>query len=87
VTSRTFIIQLSPPEKTGQFFGLFAFSGKVSSIVGPALYGTITLMLKDYGTLASRVALGSLLVLTIIGLIVHLFVRVPKSTKSATIES
>ena len=87
VTSRTFIIQLSPPEKTGQFFGLFAFSGKVSSIVGPALYGTITLMLKNYGTLASRVALGSLLVLTIIGLIVHLFVRVPKSTKSATIES
>lgn len=44
-------------------------------------------MLKDYGTLASRMALGSLLVLTIIGLIVHLFVRVPKSTKSATIES
>lgn len=84
VTSRTLIIQLSPPEKTGQFFGLFAFSGKVSSIVGPALYGTITLLLKDYGTVASRAALGSLLVLTIIGLVVHLFVRVPKS---ATIES
>jgi len=35
VTSRTYIIELSPDEKRGQFFGLFAFSGKVSSIIGP----------------------------------------------------
>jgi len=75
VTSRTLIIELSPEEKRGQFFGLFAFSGKVSSIIGPALYGTVTLLLKDYGTLASRVALGSLIVLTVIGLIVHLQVK------------
>lgn len=75
VTSRTLIIELSPEEKRGQFFGLFAFSGKVSSIIGPALYGTVTLLLKDYGTLASRVALGSLIILTIIGLLVHLQVR------------
>ncbi|WP_096550543.1 MFS transporter [Ureibacillus thermosphaericus] len=75
VTSRTLIIELSPEEKRGQFFGLFAFSGKVSSIIGPALYGTVTFMLKDYGPLASRIALGSLIVLTIIGLIVHLQVQ------------
>lgn len=78
VTSRTLIIELSPEEKRGQFFGLFAFSGKVSSIIGPALYGTVTLLLKDYGTLASRVALGSLLILTIIGLYIHLYVS-PKN--------
>ncbi|WP_425609162.1 MFS transporter [Ureibacillus aquaedulcis] len=75
VTSRTLIIELSPEEKRGQFFGLFAFSGKVSAIIGPALYGTITLLLKDYGTFASRVALGSLIILTIIGLIIHLQVK------------
>ncbi|RUL51853.1 MULTISPECIES: MFS transporter [Lysinibacillus] len=75
VTSRTLIIELSPEEKRGQFFGLFAFSGKVSSIIGPATYGTVTLLLKDYGTLASRVALGSLIILTIIGLLVHLKVK------------
>ena len=75
VTSRTLIVELSPENKQGQFFGLFSFSGKVSAIIGPALYGSITLLLKDYGALASRVALGSLIIFTIIGLIVHLQVK------------
>jgi len=75
VTSRTYIIELSPDEKRGQFFGLFAFSGKVSSIIGPAVYGTVTLWMKDYGTLASRVALSTLILMTVIGLLVHLKVN------------
>ncbi|MCP1306806.1 MFS transporter [Paenibacillus tyrfis] len=75
VASRTMIVELTPEHKRGQFFGLFAFSGKVSSIVGPLLYGSITWALAEAGNLASRIALGSLLVLVLIGLIVH--VRVP----------
>ena len=75
VTSRTLIIELSPKEKQGQFFGLFAFSGKVSSIIGPAIYGTVTFLLRDYGTIASRVALSSLIVMTIIGLFLHMRVQ------------
>lgn len=75
VTSRTFIIELSPEEKRGQFFGLFAFSGKVSSIIGPAIYGTVTLLLKDTGDFASRAALSSLIFMTVIGLLVHLKVK------------
>ncbi|WP_350301852.1 MFS transporter [Peribacillus frigoritolerans] len=69
VTSRTYIIELTPDEKRGQFFGLFAFSGKVSSIIGPLLYGTITLVFHDLGTLASRMALGSLIIMAVIGLV------------------
>jgi UMF1 family MFS transporter len=76
VTSRTLIVQWSPEAKRGQFFGLFAFSGKVSAIVGPVLYGTVTLLLAETGTLASRVALGSLAVMTAIGLWIHL--RIPE---------
>ena len=72
VTSRTLIIELSPEDKRGQFFGLFAFSGKVSSIIGPVLYGTITYQLQDYGPLASRIALSTLIVMTVIGLSIHL---------------
>jgi UMF1 family MFS transporter len=75
VTSRTLIVELTPHEKRGQFFGLFAFSGKVSSIVGPLIYGTITLVLKDYGDIASRIALASLILLVLCGLFFHL--RVP----------
>ncbi|MFY0759345.1 MFS transporter [Metabacillus dongyingensis] len=74
VTTRTYIVELTPKEKRGQFFGLFAFSGKVSSIAGPLLYGTITLVLADYGDLASRIAIGSLMILALIGLVVHAFV-------------
>ncbi|MFF2457230.1 MFS transporter [Peribacillus simplex] len=68
VTSRTYIVELTPVGKRGQFFGLFAFSGKVSSIIGPLLYGTITLVFHDLGTLASRMALGSLIIMTVLGL-------------------
>ncbi|RXT05180.1 MFS transporter [Ammoniphilus sp. CFH 90114] len=74
-TSRTFIIELTPEEKRGQFFGLFAFSGKVSSIVGPVLYGTITLVLAETGNLASRIALGSLIILVAIGIIVLMRIK------------
>lgn len=76
VTSRSLIVSLAPPEKRGQFFGLFAFSGKLSSIVGPTIYGTITLVLAETGNLASRVALGSLVILVIVGLAVHTRVKV-----------
>jgi UMF1 family MFS transporter len=78
VTSRTFIIELTPEGKRGQFFGLFAFSGKVSSIVGPLIYGTITLLLASYGNIASRTALGSLIILAFIGLVVTLKVPYKK---------
>jgi MFS transporter, UMF1 family len=71
VTTRTYIVELTPENKRGQFFGLFAFSGKVSSIIGPLIYGSITLIFASYGNLASRMALGSLMILTIIGLLVH----------------
>ncbi|CEG26636.1 MFS transporter [Bacillus sp. B-jedd] len=71
VTTRTYIVDLTPENKRGQFFGLFAFSGKVSSIIGPLLYGSITLAFADYGNIASRMALGSLIILTVIGLLVH----------------
>ncbi len=81
VTSRTLIVELTPIEKRGQFFGLFAFSGKVSSIIGPLIYGTITLLLAESGNLASRVALGSLLILVVIGIMIHVRVPYQKITK------
>ncbi|QPC46164.1 MFS transporter [Mangrovibacillus cuniculi] len=71
VTTRTLIIQLSPEEKRGQFFGLFAFSGKVSAIIGPVVYGSITLLFSEYGTIASRMALGSLLLFAIVGILIQ----------------
>ncbi|WP_031548323.1 MFS transporter [Salinicoccus luteus] len=75
VVSRTMIIELSPAGKEGQFFGLFAFSAKMSAVVGPFIYGSITLLLADYGVVASRMAITSLIVMIVIGLLFHLKVR------------
>lgn len=75
VTSRTLIVELTPVEKRGEFFGLFAFSGKVSAIVGPMIYGSITLLFAESGTLASRFAIGSLAVMVLIGLLFHLRIK------------
>ena len=69
------IIELSPAGKEGQFFGLFAFSAKMSAVVGPFIYGSITLLLADYGVVASRMAITSLIVMIVIGLLFHLKVR------------
>ncbi|KIL47524.1 MFS transporter [Jeotgalibacillus campisalis] len=81
VTSRTLIVELTPEEKRGQFFGLFAFSGKVSSIIGPLIYGTITLNLREYGDTASRIAISSLAVMAVIGLIILFKVKQPKANE------
>ncbi len=75
VTSRTLIVELTPVEKRGEFFGLFAFSGKVSAIVGPVIYGSITLLFAASGTLASRFAIGSLAVMVLIGLLFHIRIK------------
>ncbi|MCO4052611.1 MAG: MFS transporter [Bosea sp.] len=40
--SRSLLARLSPPEKSGQFFGLFALSGKVTSFMGPTLVALAT---------------------------------------------
>lgn len=80
VTSRVLIVELAPPEKRGQFFGLFAFSGRVSSIIGPFVYGTVALMFQSLGATASRLALGSLMLFVLIGVLI-LF-RVPNTAPS-----
>lgn len=75
VVSRTMIIELAPPGREGQFFGLFAFSAKMSAIMGPFIYGSITLLLADYGTIASRIAITSLIIMIIIGIFFHMKVK------------
>ncbi|NQD51961.1 MFS transporter, partial [Bacillus altitudinis] len=41
----------------------------------PIIYGSVTLLFAAHGNLASRLALGSLLILAAIGLVIHQFVR------------
>jgi UMF1 family MFS transporter len=42
--SRSNLVRLAPPDAIGQYFGLFALSGKVTSFVGPLLVAAGTQM-------------------------------------------
>ena len=61
VVSRAFIVELSPPEKVGEFFGLYGLAGKAASILGPMVWGGVVWALDSTGTLKYRVAVTVLL--------------------------
>jgi UMF1 family MFS transporter len=67
-SDRVFMLRLSPPDKVGEFFGLYGLVGKLSAVTGPLLYGFIVnLLLEPLGTVAYQVAIFSLLGLMAIG--------------------
>lgn len=72
--ARTMMIELSPPERLGEFLGLYNLTGKFSAVLGPLLWGTTLLLLdpRQYGQFAYQVAIGTLLVMVLIGLGIHL---------------
>lgn len=73
--SRPMLVALAPPEKLGEFFGLFTFAGKVSAVIGPAITAGLLLVLGDLGGTAYRISIGSLAV--IMAAAILLLARVP----------
>jgi UMF1 family MFS transporter len=68
VADRVLMIRLSPPERIGEFFGLYGLVGKGSQVIGTLLYGlTLFLFLDTLGDGAYQVAVLSLLVTMVIG--------------------
>jgi UMF1 family MFS transporter len=68
VADRVFMIRLSPPERLGEFFGLYGLVGKGSQVIGQLLYGLIILLFLDtFGNGAYQLAVLSLLVTMLIG--------------------
>ena len=63
------MVRLSPPDKIGEFFGIYGLVGKGSQVIGQLLYGAILFLLLDtLGNGAYQVAVLSLLVTMLIGL-------------------
>ena len=71
---RVMLVALSPPEKLGEFFGLFSLAGKVSAVFGPALTALL-LFLFGGGAVGYRLAIGSLAVILAAG--IFFLLRVP----------
>ncbi|HEV7808966.1 MAG TPA: MFS transporter [Candidatus Limnocylindrales bacterium] len=68
-SDRVFMLRLSPPDKVGEFFGLYGIAGKFSAVSGPLLYGVIvsTLLDRGWGAGAYQVGIFSFLILLLIG--------------------
>ena len=62
--SRVYYAKTIPDEKKYEFFGFYSFSGKVTSFIGPVLFGTISYMFSS-----PKLGMASLLVLFAVGLI------------------
>ena len=68
VADRVFMIRLSPPEKLGEFFGLYGLVGKGSQVIGQLVYAAIVFLLVDsLGNVAYQLAVLTLILTMLIG--------------------
>lgn len=72
---RIMVIELAPKEKFGEFFGFSKLSGKLSSAIGPFVWGTIMLSYDFIGKFAYGWAMISVGIIMAFGLIIISFVK------------
>ncbi len=73
VAARTMMIELSPPEKLGEFMGIYNLTGKFAAVVGPLIWGGVLLLLPPdrFGAFGYQVAIAALGLMVLAGLIIH----------------
>lgn len=81
VVSRALAIRLVPIEKIGEVFGLFNLAGWLSAIIGATFWGIIILFLSPLGEFGYRIALLSLNLFIVIGLV--FLTRIPSKRTNA----
>jgi len=63
--SRSLLARLAPREKITQFFGLFAFSGKVTAFIAPLMVALVTTMSGS-----QRLGVATILIFLVVGLLI-----------------
>ena len=88
VTDRLYLLRLTKPDEIGEMFGLYGLAGKLSAVIGPLLYGGIIFWLdpERSGPIAYQVAILSLLVLMIVGVLIVRGVPEPPPTPDDTLD-
>lgn len=78
-SSRSLMSKLCPKDKENEFFGFFAFSGKITAFLGPFLLAQVTMLSLKYFNVSSiaaqRYGVSVVLILLIIGSINLHFVK------------
>ena len=68
VADRVLMVRLSPPDRLGEFFGIYGLVGKASQVIGSLLYGIIVFVFLDaLGNGAYQIAVASLFVTMLVG--------------------
>jgi UMF1 family MFS transporter len=68
VADRVLMVRLAPPERIGEFFGLYGLVGKGSQVIGQLLYGlTLLLFFDAFGVGAYQLAVITLLGTMLLG--------------------
>ena len=81
--SRVMLVALSPPERLGEFFGLFSLAGRFSAVLGPALTASLLLGFGR-GATAYRISVGSLALIMALG--IFFLSRVPDARPDRTVD-
>lgn len=85
--SRTIFAWMIPPDRSAEFFSLYAIVGKVASVVGPALFGWGMLFSSRLGELrvfnSMALAVLPLFLMVVAGLVLLLRVDVEKGREQA----
>lgn len=79
--SRSLMSLLTPPEKKTEFFGFYSFFGKSSAVLGPLVFGLIS-----YITNSQRIAIISIAFFFLVGMLILLKVKEPKTSLSPEVE-
>ena len=74
--SRSLMARITPLQKSTEYFGLYAFSGRITSFVGPWLLGIVTLTFQS-----QRAGMATILFFFLVGGGVMCFVQEAKSKK------
>ncbi len=76
-SGRAMLVQLAPPGRSGEFFGLFAIAGTITVWMGPLLVERFTIWFND-----QRIGMASIAILFALGLAMLAFVRVERPATS-----
>ena len=79
--ARSLFAQMTPRHKSMEFFSFFGFAGRASSVVGPLMFAVIATMFD------TRLAIGSILILIVVGVIMLRWVNVDEGVLVAEEEN
>ncbi len=61
---------LNDDSRLGEFFGLYALSGRLAAVIGPLIWGTIIYFTGSMGNISYKFAIESLFIMMVVGMII-----------------